>query len=94
MGIQSEVKGAIDSGRDDLIRVLAAHRTLPTVVERSESGSSLLGRSTPTITLEPQADDAGTIDRQTTAQVTDALGLDSEEDCESVRREIQSHSAW
>jgi hypothetical protein len=94
MGTQADVKRAIEGERADVIRVLAEHRILPTVVERAESGSSLLGRSTPTVGLEPQADDSGTIDRQTTRKVVDTLGVDSEEDCESVREEIRDHSAW
>ena len=94
MGIQAAVNSAIEGNRADLVRVLAEHRILPTVVERAESGSSLLSRSTPTVRLEPQADDSGTIDRQTTAKVVDSLGIDSEADCESVREEIRNHSAW
>lgn len=94
MGIQAEVNDAIDEGRDDLIRVLAEQRILPTVVEQASSGSGLLGEPTPTFGLDPQTDDAGTIDRQTTGDILSALDIDSEEDCESVREEIRNHAAW
>jgi hypothetical protein len=92
MGIQAEIKSAIDGGRDDLIRVLAERRVLPSVVE--QSGSGLLGKSTPTFSLDPTEEGSGTIDRQTTVQVVNALGLESEDDCESVREEIRDHSSW
>lgn len=94
MAVQADVKAALDGGRSDLIRVLADYSLLPTVVDRG-TGSSLLGKSTaPTVTLDPQSDDTGTIDRQTTVRVVDALGLDSEAACEAAREEIRAHDAW
>lgn len=94
MGLQADLKDAIDEGRDDLIQVLAEHRIVPTVVERS-GGSSLLGKTTaPIIRLDSADRGTSVVDRQTTAHVVDALGLDSEEDCERVRDEIGTHSAW
>jgi hypothetical protein len=95
MEIQADLKDAIESGRDDLIGVLASHGLLPAVVEGTGSGeSSLLGRSSsPTFRLEARGS-AGGVDRQTTIQVVDALGLDSEADCEAVREEIREHAAW
>lgn len=94
MAVQADVKTALDGDRDDLVRVLAAHRLLPTVVDRG-GGSTLLGKTTaPTIRLEPQSDETGTIDRQTTLRVVDALGLAAEADCEAVREELQAHAAW
>jgi hypothetical protein len=95
MGIQADVKDALASGRSDLVRVLAEYRVVPTVVERSDGGSNLLGGSaSPTFGLESRGEAARTTDRQTTVQVVDMLGLESEEDCERVREEIENHSAW
>lgn len=95
MGVQADVKAAIEGGRDDLIRVLAEHRLLPAAVERSgEAGSSLLGkRKAPTVRLERDGE-AGVVDRQTTVRVVDALGLDSASACEQVEAEIRDHPAW
>lgn len=96
MTVQADLNEAIESGRDDLIRVLAKHRLLPAVVEGSGGDDSgLLGKSaTPTFRLDSQTADASVVDRQTTAHVVDTLGLDSAEACEAVREEIQAHSAW
>lgn len=94
MPVQGDIKAALDGGRADLIRVLAEYQLLPKVVDR-DGGSDLLGESSsPTITLEAQSDETGTVDRQTTALVLDQLGLDSEDACASVREEIESHEAW
>lgn len=95
MGVQADVKTALDGDRDDLLEALATHRLLPTVVDRGDDGGSgLLGRSSgPTIKLEP-AGDAGSLDRQTTVLVVDALGLESEADCEAVQDELTDHPAW
>lgn len=94
MAVQADVKAALDGDRDDLIATLAAHRLLPVVVDRG-GGSSLLGKTTaPTVKLEAQSDETGTVDRQTTVLVVDALGLDSEAACEDAREEIRAHEAW
>jgi hypothetical protein len=94
MAAQADVKAALEGDRDDLIRALAAHRLVPTVVDRG-GGSSLLGKSaSPTVKLEPQSAETGTVDRQTTVRVVDALGLDSEDACRAVAEEVQSHDAW
>lgn len=94
MPVQADIKAALDGGRDDLIRVLAEYQLLPTVVDRG-GGSDLLGQSSsPTIKLEAQSDETGTVDRQTTALVLDQLGLDSEDACASVREEVESHDTW
>ena len=95
MGTQADLKHAIESGRGELIRTLATHGLLPAVVESSGSDDSgLLGRSSgPTFRLEARGS-AGGVDRQTTIQVVDALGLASEADCESVREEIRGHAEW
>ena len=91
MGVQADVTAALEGDREDLIGALAEHQLVPVVVDRG-GGSSLLGkRASPSIKLEPQADDSGTVDRQTTVRVVDALGLDSEEACEAVRQEIEDY---
>lgn len=93
MAVQADVKDALEGDRADLVRVLADHRLVPTPVDRG--GSDLLDRSTsPTVTLDPQSEEAGNVDRQTTVRVVDALGLDSEEACEAVAEEIRNHEAW
>ena len=94
MGIQADISEGIDGGRDDLVRALAEHRVLPSVVEGT-GGSGLLGKSrAPTTKLERADGESAAIDRQTTAKVADTLGIDSEEDCEAVRGEIRGHAAW
>lgn len=94
MAVQADVKAALGGDRGDLIRTLAEHRLVPTVVDRG-GGSSLLGRRTsPAIKLEAQSDETGTVDRQTTVRVVDALELHSAEACESVAEEVRSHDAW
>jgi len=95
MGAHADVKAAIDHGREDLVEVLAEHHLLPTAVERpGEAETGLLGRPrAPTIRFERDGS-AGAIDRQTTVQVVDVLGLDSTDACEAARDEIRSHPAW
>jgi hypothetical protein len=93
MAIQTEIKEAADSGREELLRTLASHHVLPTVVEQAES--SLLGESsTPTFRFESEAENTSVADRQTSALAADTLGLSSGDDCESVREEIRAHDAW
>jgi hypothetical protein len=94
MGIQAAVTAAIDSGRDELVAVLARNRVLP-AVDEAYGGSDLLGgSSSPTVRLDPQCDDTGVLDRQTKAQVLDALGLKTPEDCEDARATIRDHPTW
>lgn len=94
MAVQADVKAALEGDRDDLVRVLAEYKLLPTVVDRG-GGSSLLGRrSSPAIKLEPQAEDSGTVDRQTTVRVTDELELYSAEAVAALADEVQAHDAW
>lgn len=94
MTVQADVTAALEGDREELIRTLAEHNLLPTVVDRG-GGSNLLGRrSSPAIKLEPQSEDTGTVDRQTTVRVTDALELHSGEAVEAVAEEIRSHDAW
>ncbi|RLM90247.1 hypothetical protein D3D02_05630 [Halobellus sp. Atlit-38R] len=92
MVIQDDIKDAIGDGRDELVRVLATHGVLPTIVE--SGGSSLGGlSSSPTFRLET-SDGTSVADRQTRSKVVDALGMSSADDCETVREEIQRHDAW
>lgn len=96
MGIQSDIKDALDGDREDLIRVLADHRLYPAVVEHADaSDSGLLGKkASPTFRLDATDGESNVLDRQTTLQVVDALGLESEPDCETVREEIEEHPSW
>jgi hypothetical protein len=98
MGIQEDLTDAVETGRDEIVRVLAAHRVVPVVVEQSERGSSNLlgGSTTPDFSFERQHDDGSerVADRQTRTRVVDALGLTSEEACTEVREEIEDHDDW
>lgn len=90
MAVQADVKAALEGDRDDLIRVLAEYRLVPTVVDRG-GGSSLLGKSTtPAVKFESRSEEFGTIDRQTSLRVVDALELHSEEAVDAVREEIEA----
>lgn len=94
MPIQEELTDAIESSRDELIELLAERQIVPTVVEGSD-GSDLPGMSpAPTFRLDSEAGASNVLDRQTTTQVVEALGLESEGDCEAVRDEIRDHPAW
>lgn len=94
MGVQADVATALEGTREDLVQALAANRLVPVVVERG-GGEGLLGkRKAPTIKLEPRSEETGTVDRQTTVRVVDALGLGDEDACEAVRDEIEGHDAW
>lgn len=93
MPSQQEITDAIEGGRDELVRTLAEHRILPTVVE--DSGSDLPGMSAaPTFRLDTEDGPSDVADRQTTTLVVDTLDLTSEADCEAACEEIQNHSAW
>jgi hypothetical protein len=94
MASHADFKDAIDTGRDELVRVLAANRVLPTMVEES-GGSDLPGMSTaPTFRLDAEDGPSDVADRQTTVHVVDTLGITSEDDCEAMCEEIRSHPAW
>jgi hypothetical protein len=94
MEVQDDVKAALEEDREELIRVLADHRVRPTLDEES-GGTSLGGLSAaPSFRFETEDGEAVVTDRQTRSAVLDALGVHSEEDCESVREEIASHAAW
>lgn len=97
MGVQQDLMDAVEEGRDEVVRVLAAYRVLPETVAVETSGSNLLGGSrTPDFAFERQSESESehVADRQTRARIVDALGLQSEDDCDAVRDEIRSHDAW
>jgi len=94
MPIQEELTDTIESGRDELVELLAEQQVVPAVVEGS-GGSDLPGMSaSPTFRLDSEAGASNVVDRQTTIQVVEALGLETEADCEGVREEIRDHPAW
>jgi hypothetical protein len=94
MPSQADFTDAIESGREELVRVLAENHIRPTVVEES-GGSDLPGMSTaPTFRLDSADGASDVADRQTTTRVVDTLGVTSADDCEAVREEIRSHAAW
>lgn len=94
MTVQADITAALEGDREDLIRTLAEYNLLPTVVDRG-GGSSLLGKKAPpTVKLEAQSDETGTVDRQTTVRVTNVLELYSAEAVEELAEEVQSHDAW
>lgn len=95
MAIKQELTDAMEEGREGIVRFLAEHQVLPVVVER-QSSNLLGGSQTPDFAFEAQSDD-GTeplTDRQTRTTIVDELGLDSEEDCETLREEIKAHDSW
>jgi hypothetical protein len=96
MGIQEELKDAIEQGRDEVVGVLADHQVLPVVVEAAQSSDLLGGSKTPDFEFERRAGDGSehVADRQTRRLVVDTLGLTSEADCDAVRDEIRGHDRW
>ena len=94
MAVQADVVAALEGDRADLVRTLAEYKLLPTVVDRGGSSSLLGRRSSPAIKLEAQSEDTGTVDRQTTVRVTDALELYSAEAVEELADEVRAHDAW
>lgn len=94
MPVQEDLTGALERGKDELIRLMAEQRVVPAVVEGS-GNSNLPGMSaSPTFRLDSEAGASNVVDRQTTIQVVEALGLETEADCEAVREEIRTHDAW
>ena len=94
MGVQEDIKAALEDGREELINVLAARRIRPTLDDQS-GGTSLGGLSAaPSFRFETEDGETAVADRQTRSAVVDALGIHSEEDCEAVREEIAAHDAW
>jgi hypothetical protein len=95
MGIQEDLKDAIGQGRDEVVRVLAEHRVLPVTTDY-ETSDLLGGSKTPDFSFERQyeSETEHVADRQTRRLVVDTLGMTSEEECDDVREEIQSHERW
>lgn len=95
MRIQESLKNAIEEGRDDVVRVLAEHRVVPVTVEY-ETSDLLGGSQTTDFELQRQDDSESehVADRQTRRLVVDTLGMTSEEGCEDVQEEIESHDNW
>ncbi len=95
MGIQEDLKDAIEAGRDDVVRVLAEHRVLPVTVEY-ETSDLLGGSKTPDFEFQRQeeSETEHVADRQTRRLVVDSLGMTSEEECEDVQAEIEAHDSW
>lgn len=96
MAVQTDLKDAVEGGRDDVVRVLAEYGVVPVVVENT-GGTDLLGKTkAPDFNFERQHESGSerVADRQTRVRVIDALGLASEEECTDVREEIESHEAW
>jgi hypothetical protein len=96
MGVQADLKDAIEQGREDVVRVLAEYGVVPVAVENT-GGTDLLGKTrAPDFNFERrhEAESERVADRQTRVRMVDALGLRSEEDGERVREEIESHEAW
>ena len=95
MGIQEDLKSAIEQSRDEVVRVLAEHRVLPVTTDY-ETSDLLGGSKTPDFSFERQyeSETEHVAERQTRRLVVDTLGMTSEEECDDVREEIQSHERW
>jgi len=95
MGIQPDLRDAIEEGRDEVVRVLAEYRVVPVVAEY-ESSNLLGGSQTPDFTFERQyeSETEHVADRQTRQLAVDTLELRSEEECEDVEAEIRNHDSW
>jgi len=95
MGIQEDLKDAIEEGRDEVVRVLAEHRVLPVTTDY-ETSDLLGGSKTPDFSFERQyeSETEHVADRQTRRLVVDTLGMTSEGECDDVREEIRSHERW
>lgn len=95
MGIQEDLKDAIEQGRDDVVRVLAEYRVLPVTTDY-ETSDLLGGSKTPDFSFERQyeSETEHVADRQTRRLVVDALGMTSEEECADAQEEIQNHDQW
>lgn len=95
MGIQEELKDALEEGREEVVRVLAEHRVLPVVAEY-ETSDLLGGSTTPDFSFERQHESGSehVADRQTRRLIIDALGMTSEDECEDVQDEIRTHDSW
>lgn len=93
MVVQSELREAMDAGREETIALLARTETLPVIDDEAEVSDLLGGRKQPSFKLVEQGD-VETVDRQTRQDILNFLGVEDEDDVESVQAEIKSHEAW
>lgn len=97
MVVQSELREAIESGREETIRVLAEYKAVPIVDEEAEVSNLLGGRKKPSFKIDERHEGstgAQSVDRQTRQDILDLLGIVEEDDLPPVVEEIESHDAW
>ncbi|AOW80925.1 hypothetical protein HTSR_1756 [Halodesulfurarchaeum formicicum] len=93
MVVQSELREAMESGREETIELLARNETVPVIDEEAEVSDLLGGRKQPSFKLE-EADGVETVDRQTRQDVLNFLDIEDEADLEPVQEEIKNHEDW
>ncbi|MDR5656480.1 MAG: hypothetical protein ACQEQJ_05145 [Halobacteriota archaeon] len=93
MVVQSELREAMESGRDETIELLARNETVPVIDEEAEVSDLLGGRKQPSFKLEEE-DGVETVDRQTRQDVLNFLDIEDEADLEPVQEEIRNHEDW
>lgn len=89
----SELRKAMESGREETIEVLARTESMPVIDERAEVSGLLGGRKQPLFKLT-EGGDVEAVDRQTRQDVLNFLDIETEEDLEPVQEEIKNHDAW
>jgi hypothetical protein len=89
----SELREAMEQGREATIAVLARTETLPVVDEDAEVSDLLGGRKQPSFKLA-EGGDVETVDRQTRQDVLNFLEIETEADLGPVQEEIRSHEEW
>ena len=97
MVVQSEIRDAIEAGREETIAVLAQYQAVPVVDENAQTSDLLGGRKKPAFKLEErgEAETPGeTVDRQTRQDVLDLLDIVEADDLPPVQEEIKNHEAW
>jgi len=99
MGVQTELREAVENDRDDVIRAMAAYKVIPVENEaqRVETASLLGGGGgdAPDFALEQQLDGASKIqDRHTRKLVMEAIGVETAEDRDAAEKEIRDHPDW
>ncbi len=93
MVVQSELRAAMDEGREATIELLARTETVPVIDEEADVADLLGGRKLPSFKLVEQGE-VETVDRQTRQDVLNFLGIDEKADLEPVQAEIKNHEAW
>ncbi|MFB6110396.1 MAG: hypothetical protein ABEJ60_05925 [Halodesulfurarchaeum sp.] len=94
MVTQSELRDAMESGREETIELLARNGVLPVIDESAEVSDLLGGRKQPSFKLEEREAGVETVDRQTRQDVLNFLDIEDESDLEPVQEEITNHEAW